>query len=126
MVRLRQRKIEALNQSIPNAEVYGDDSGEILVIGWGGPYGAIRSAVKKLREKGESVSHLHLRHLNPLPKNLGEILLKYNKVLLPELNLGQLASVLRSKFLIDIESLNKIAGKPFTSAEIMNKIEELL
>lgn len=126
MVRLRQRKIDAVTQSIPDAQVYGDDSGEILVIGWGGPYGAIRSAVIKLRDKGKSVSHLHLRHLNPLPKNLGEILLKYNKVLVPELNLGQLASVLRSKFLVDIESLNKIAGKPFISSEIMNKIEELL
>ena len=126
MVRLRQRKIEAVTQSIPDAEVYGDDSGEVLVIGWGGPYGAIRSAVKKMRANGKSVSHLHLRHLNPFPKNLGEILLKYNKVLVPELNLGQLASVLRSKFLIDIESFNKIAGKPFITSEIMSKIEELL
>jgi len=126
MVRLRQRKIEAVTQSIPDAEVYGDDSGEVLVIGWGGPYGAIRSAVKKMRANGQSVSHLHLRHLNPFPKNLGEILLKYNKVLVPELNLGQLASVLRSKFLIDIESFNKIAGKPFITSEIMGKIEELL
>ena len=126
MVRLRQRKIDVVTQSIPDAQVYGDDSGEILVIGWGGPYGAIRSAVKKLRDKGKSVSHLHLRHLNPFPKNLGEILLKYKKVLIPELNLGQLASVLRSKFLVDIKSLNKIEGKPFISSEIMNKIEELL
>ena len=126
MVRLRQRKIEAVTQSIPDAEVYGDDSGEVLVIGWGGPYGAIRSAVKKMRANDKSVSHLHLRHLNPFPKNLGEILLKYNKVLVPELNLGQLASVLRSKFLIDIESFNKIAGKPFITSEIMSKIEELL
>ena len=122
----RQKKVDIIADNIPKAKVYGEESGKLLVLGWGGTFGSIRSAVNSAQIEGLDVSHLHLKYINPFPKNLGEILLKYNKVLVPELNLGQLASVLRSKFLIDIESFNKIAGKPFITSEIMSKIEELL
>ena len=100
--------------------------GDILVLGWGGTHGAIRSAVESMQNEGMSVSHLHLRYLNPLPKDLGEILVKFQKVIIPELNMGQLAMIIRSKYLIDTISLNKVAGKPFTRTEIYNKIQYTL
>jgi len=97
-----------------------------LVIGWGGTHGALRSAVETAQANGMSVSHLHLRHLNPLPRNLGEILVKFQKVMIAELNMGQLAAIIRSKFLVDAVSLNKIQGKPFTITEVFKKITELV
>ena len=122
MIRLRTKKVEAVSQTVPDIVPFGDDSGDILIVGWGSTYGAIRSAVETLREEGKSVSHVQLRYLNPLPKNLGDVLLKYKKVIVPELNLGQLNSILRSKYLVDSIGLNKIKGKPFTVEEIYNKI----
>ena len=101
-------------------------SGDLLVLGWGGTYGALRSAVEKAQSKGYSVSHLHLRHLNPFPPNLGELLVNYKKVLIPELNLGQLNTMIRSQFLIDTKEYNLVAGRPFKSSEILEKIETLI
>ena len=86
----------------------------------------MKSAIKKSQEIGLSVSHAHLKYINPFPKNLGEILLKFNKILIPELNLGQLRFIIRSKYLVDAIGLNKIAGKPFSSQEILNKIESII
>ena len=126
MVLQRQKKVDIIENFIPDAEVYGEDSGEILVIGWGGTYGSIRSAVVKAIDKGLSVSHLHLKYINPFPKNLGDILLKYDKILIPELNLGQLLSIIRAKFLVDAKGFNKVQGKPFSSNEILMKIENYL
>ena len=122
MVRLRNKKVEAVSASVPDIVPFGDESGDVLVVGWGSTYGAIRTAVEALREEGKSVSHAQLRYLNPLPKNLGDVLLKYEKIIVPELNMGQLNSILRSKYLVNSIGLNKIKGKPFTVEEIYNKI----
>ena len=122
----RQKKVDIIENFIPEAEVYGENAAELLVLSWGGVYGSVRSGVKKSQEEGLSVSHIHLRHLNPFPKNLGELLLKFNKILIPELNLGQLLSIIRGKYLVDAVGLNKISGKPFSSEEVLIKIKSLL
>ena len=126
MVRLRQKKVDVIADSFSDIDPFGDDSGDLVVLGWGGTYGAIRSAVQRARVEGDSVSQIHLRNLNPLPKDLGEKLSRYKKVLIPEINLGQLNSIIRSKFLIDTESLNKVEGKPFTPSEIYDHIKTIL
>ncbi len=126
MIRIRAEKVERIANDIPLAKVDGDESGDLLVIGWGGTYGAIRTAVEKRRADGKSVSHLHLKYINPMPKNIGEILPKFKKILVPEINLGQLIKVLREKFLVDAIGYNVVAGLPFKSTEIEQKIEELL
>tara|TARA_Y100000817_G_scaffold164915_1_gene128889 strand:- start:426 stop:1106 length:681 start_codon:yes stop_codon:yes gene_type:complete len=124
MIHLRSKKVEAVLDMVPDIIPFGDKSGDVLVIGWGSTYGAIRTAVERARDEGKSVSHVHLRYINPLPKNLGDILLKYKKIIVPELNLGQLNFILRSKYLVDSISLNKVQGKPITVGEIYNKIIE--
>ena len=126
MVELRQKKVDIIADELPKSKIFGKAKGDILVLGWGGTHGAIRSAVESMQNEGMSVSHLHLRYLNPLPKDLGEILVKFQKVIIPELNMGQLAMIIRSKYLIDTISLNKVAGKPFTRTEIYNKIQYTL
>jgi 2-oxoglutarate ferredoxin oxidoreductase subunit alpha len=126
MVHLRAEKVERIADDIPPAQVEGDEKGDILVVGWGGTYGAIRSAVEAKRAQGKSVSHLHLRYLNPLQKNVGEILYNFKHVLVPEINLGQLIKVLRSKYLVPAIGLNKVQGLPFKSSEIEEKIDDIL
>ena len=126
MVELRQEKVDIIARDLPTAKPFGKESGDLLVIGWGGTHGALRSAVETAQSEGMSVSHLHLRHLNPLPQNLGEILVKFQKVMIAELNLGQLSNIIRAKFLVDAVGLNKVQGKPFTQTEVFNKITELV
>ncbi len=126
MVELRQEKVDIIARDLPTEKPFGKESGDLLVIGWGGTHGALRSAVETAQSEGMSVSHLHLRHLNPLPQNLGEILVKFQKVMIAELNLGQLANIIRAKFLVDAVGLNKVQGKPFTQTEVFNKITELV
>jgi 2-oxoglutarate ferredoxin oxidoreductase subunit alpha len=126
MVHLRAEKVERIANDIPLASVDGDEKGDLLVVGWGGTYGAIRSAVEAKRAQGKSVSHLHLRYLNPLQKNIGEILYNFKHVLVPEINLGQLIKVLRAKYLVPAVGLNKVQGLPFKSSEIEEKIDEIL
>jgi len=126
MVRLRAAKVEAVAQDIPNVEPAGDAEGDLLIVAWGSTYGAITAALRAQRAKGRRIGHVHLRYLNPLPRNLGEVLKRYPKVLVPEMNMGQLVQVLRAKYLVDAESYNKIQGKPFMQAEIEAKIEEVL
>ena len=126
MVRLRAQKVERIVQDIPDAKVEGNPNAKLLVVGWGSTYGSIRTAVNKLNENGKAVAQLHLRHLNPMPKNVGEILRSYETVLVPEINLGQLSNVLRMKFLVPTESLTKVQGLPFKSSEIETKVLELL
>lgn len=126
MIKLRAAKVERIANDIPLAKVEGDETGEILVVGWGGTYGTIKTAVEKKRKEGKSVSHLHLHYINPLPKNVGEILGKFKTILVPEINLGQLIKILREKFLVPAIGLNKVQGLPFRSIEIEEKIEELL
>ena len=126
MVEHRQKKVDIIANYIPEATPFGDIKGDVLVLGWGGTYGALRSAVEKAQSKGYSVAHLHLRHINPFPSNLGELLVGYKKILIPELNLGQLNTMIRSQFLIDTQGYNVVAGKPFSSNEILTEIEKLI
>jgi 2-oxoglutarate/2-oxoacid ferredoxin oxidoreductase subunit alpha len=126
MVRIRAAKIDAIVQDIPNVLPAGDPEGDLLIVSWGSTYGAITQSVKSQRAKGRKIGHLHLRHLNPLPANVGDILKRYKKVLVAELNLGQLRWMLRAKYLVDAAGLNKIQGRPFKQAELDQKIEEML
>jgi 2-oxoglutarate/2-oxoacid ferredoxin oxidoreductase subunit alpha len=126
MVRLRAEKIARIANFVQEVEVFGKPEGKVLVVGWGGTYGAITSAVESLQEKGKSVSSIHLRYLNPFPKNLGEILSRFEKVLIPELNLGQLQLLIRARYLVDAIGLHKVKGRPFKISELTEKIEELL
>ena len=126
MTKLRHDKVEIITKDIPKAKPYGESAGQLLVIGWGSTFGAIRSAVELAIEDGMSVSHLHIRHINPFPSNLGEVLVKYQKILIPELNMGQLSMLIRSKYLVDAIGFNKIQGKPFTLHEVYNKIKEMI
>ncbi len=126
MVRLRAAKIAGIAEDIPDLEIFGEKTGEVLVVGWGSTYGAITSAVEKIRREGVAVSSIHLRHLNPFPRNLREILGGFEKVLVPEMNLGQLALLLRAKFLVDAQTLSKVQGKPFMIREILAGIRNLL
>jgi 2-oxoglutarate ferredoxin oxidoreductase subunit alpha len=125
MVRLRAEKIERIAQDIPDVVPVGDESGGLLVLGWGSTYGVITTAVQRARAQGKKVSSAHFKHLNPLPRNLGDVLRQYDKVLLPEINLGQMRMLLRAKYLVDIEGLNKVSGRPFTIAEVEAKIAEM-
>jgi 2-oxoglutarate/2-oxoacid ferredoxin oxidoreductase subunit alpha len=124
MVRLRAAKVEAIAQDVPDVVPAGDPDGDLLLVGWGSTYGAITAALRAQRAKGKRVGHVHLRWLNPLPRNLGEVLKRYKKVVVPEMNMGQLLWLLRAKYLVDAEGLNKIQGKPFKQAEIEGKIQE--
>tara|TARA_B100001029_G_C14943737_1_gene384697 strand:- start:200 stop:892 length:693 start_codon:yes stop_codon:yes gene_type:complete len=126
MVNLRQKKVDVIAKDIPKSKLFGKNQGDILVLGWGGTHGAIRSAVEMAQEQGFSVSHLHLRYINPLPIDLNEIIVKFKKILIPELNLGQLAMIIRSKYLIDAISINKIEGKPLSKLEIYNQINKII
>ena len=126
MVKLRQEKIDVIADFIPEIEVYGKPKGELLVLSWGGTYGACRSAVEKANQNKMSVSHINLKYINPFPKNLAQLLLKFNKVLIPEINLGQLSTIIRSKFLIDTINFNRVSGKPFTRTDIYEKIEQII
>ncbi|MCU0452632.1 MAG: 2-oxoacid:acceptor oxidoreductase subunit alpha [Bacteroidetes bacterium] len=126
MVRLRDEKIERIAHDIPDAVVEGAASGDLLVVGWGGTYGAIKSAVTKVQSRGLKVSQMHLKHLNPMPKNVETVFKSFKHILVPELNLGQLLKILRSKYLVPAVGLDKIQGLPFRSVEIEAKIEELL
>ena len=126
MVKMRAAKVEKVADSIPNQTIdNGTEKGKILVLGWGSTYGAIKGAVIEARAKGIDVSHAHLRHIVPFPKNLGELLKNYETVLIPEMNTGQLRSIIRDKFLVPAIGLNKIKGMPFATSEILAKIEEL-
>ncbi|MGH9718555.1 MAG: 2-oxoacid:acceptor oxidoreductase subunit alpha [Candidatus Acidiferrales bacterium] len=126
MVRLRAEKVEAVAQDVPDVVPVGDPSGDLLIVAWGSTYGPVTAALKAQRDKGCKIGHVHLRHLNPLPKNLGEVIGRYDRVLVPEMNMGQLVMLLRAKYLVDAQGLNKIQGKPFKQSEIERKIEQIL
>jgi 2-oxoglutarate/2-oxoacid ferredoxin oxidoreductase subunit alpha len=126
MVNVRARKVALVAEEIPPQEVDGPPSGKLLVVSWGGTYGACTTGVRQARDRGASVSHVHLRYLNPFPANLGDIISRFDKVLVPELNRGQLRLMIRAEFLVDAIGLNKIQGKPFAVREVVDKIEEVL
>jgi len=126
MVRLRAAKVEAVANDIPDVVPEGDPDGDLLIVAWGSTHGPITAGLQAQRAKGRRIGHVHLRHLNPLPTNLGEVIKRYKKVLVPEMNMGQLVMVLRAKYLVDAQGFNKIQGKPFKTSEIEQKIEEML
>jgi 2-oxoglutarate ferredoxin oxidoreductase subunit alpha len=126
MVQLRAAKVERVAQEYAPTEVYGPSKGKLLVIGWGSTFGAIMSACDELRKAGTEVSNLQLRHINPLPSDLGNIISQFDQVLVPELNMGQLLFVLRAKYLAKATGLNKVQGQPFKIREIKDKIKEML
>jgi len=127
MCTLRADKVERVIQEIPPTTVLGDaEGGDLLLVGWGSTYGSITTAVLKAREAGKSVSSVHLRHLNPLPPDLGDVLRRFDKVLVPELNLGQLDLVLRAKYLVDAKGFNKVQGLPFSVVELCEAIDAQL
>jgi len=126
MVRTRAKKIENISQTVPELQIVGDADAELLVIGWGGTYGSITTAVERCRKSGKKVAQAHLRYLNPMPKNTAGVLKKYKKILVPELNAGQLSWLLRAKYLAPAEGLNKVQGRPFLVSEIEAAIEKML
>jgi 2-oxoglutarate ferredoxin oxidoreductase subunit alpha len=126
MTRLRAEKIARIANDIPELEVDGDESGDLLVLGWGSTYGVIKTAIQRARSQGKSVSAAHLRYLNPFPRNLEDVLKRFKKVLIPENNLGQLRLLIRGKFLVDAAGLNRITGRPFTISEVEAAIHEQL
>ena len=126
MVRLRAEKVAGIVQDVPDAVPVGDDSGDLLIVAWGSTFGPVTAALRAQRAKGRRIGHVHLRHLNPLPKNLRDVMMRYDRVLVPEMNMGQLLMLLRAKYLVDAIGYNKIQGKPFKQAELEHKIDELL
>lgn len=126
MVRLRQRKIDGIARDIPPLELVGPESGDVLVLGWGSTYGAITAGVRELQKEGLAVTQAHLRHLNPLPSDLGDVLSRFKRVLIPEMNMGQLSRVVRAEFVIDAVGFNKIQGRPFKVEEIVTRVRKLL
>lgn len=126
MVHTRAKKTENVALAIEPQEVLGPETGDLLVLSWGGTYGACKTAVEHCQSEGLKVAHAHLRWVNPFPRNLGDILKSYKKVLIPELNMGQLRTLIRSKYLIDAVGLNKVKGRPFDVAEVVDKIHEML
>ncbi len=126
MVHLRAEKVARIAEGIPELAVHGEAGGRLLVLGWGSTLGAIRGAVQMARTEGLTVSHAHLRYLNPFPRNLGAVLSRFERVLVPEMNLGQLAFLLRGRYLADVVPFSKVQGKPFFRSEILGRIRELL
>ena len=126
MVEIRAEKVDRIANDFAPIEVFGAQEGEILVLGWGGTYGAIRTAVENYVAEGVPIAHVHLRHLNPFPNDLGDVLSRFKKVLIPELNSGQLRQLIRSTYLINAIGFNKVQGQPFYVSELQSKIDEIL
>jgi len=126
MCRIREEKIEIIADEIPELEVMGDKDADILVVGWGGTYGAITDAITDLRERGYKVAQVHFKYINPMPKNTEEVLKRYKHILVPEINFGQLAMIIKSEFLIPVHQFNLVRGLPFKSTEIEDKVIEIL
>jgi len=126
MTEIRQEKVNRIQNDIPPTEVYGDLKGDLLLLSWGGTYGACRSAAETLQEEGHKVSHVHLRWISPLPKDLGEILIHFKHILVPEINLGQLLRLIRSEYLVDAKGLNLVRGRPIGASVIVETVKETL
>ena len=126
MTEIRQEKVNRVRESIGNTDLYGESSGDLLILAWGGTYGACRSATESLKDKGFKVSHAHLRWVNPFPKDLGEIIIQFKKVLIPEINMGQLIKLVRSEFLVDAQGLNLVRGRPIGASVIIEKVKEII
>ncbi|MPY55598.1 2-oxoglutarate ferredoxin oxidoreductase subunit alpha, partial [Streptomyces sp. K1PN6] len=124
MVRTRQAKIDGI--TVPDLDVDDPHRANTLVLGWGSTYGPITAAVRRLRTTGETIAQAHLRHLNPFPKNLGEVLARYERIVVPEMNLGQLATLIRAKYLVDARSYNQVNGMPFKAEQLADTLRETL
>ena len=127
MVKIRQEKVDQIANHVPLQKLdSGPEKGKVLVIGWGSTYGAIKSACIDLQNEGHEVSHAHIRYIRPLPRNLGEIIGNFDKVLIPEINNGQLIKIIRDIYLVDAKGYNKIMGIPITKGEIIREVKNLL
>ena len=126
MTRLRAQKVAGIAADIPELEVDDPDGADLLVLGWGGTYGPIAAGVRRVRQSGGRVAQAHLRYLNPFPRNTGDVLRRYPKILVPEMNLGQLLQLVRAQFLVDAVGYNRVRGMPFRSSEIAEAIEAML
>ena len=126
MVVLRQEKVNRIQNDIAQTEIFGEDHGDILILSWGGTFGGCRSASETLQEQGHSVSHVHVRWISPLPKDLGEILINFKNILIPEINMGQFLRLIRSEYLVDAKGLNLVRGRPIGAATIVEKVKEIL
>jgi len=126
MTRLRAQKIAGIASDIPELEADDPDGADLLVLGWGGTYGPIAAAVRRVRNSGRKVAQAHLHHLNPFPRNTGEVVRGYEKVLIPEMNLGQLRKLIRAEFLVDAAGYNRVRGLPFRADELEQAIESML
>ncbi|MAM64134.1 MAG: 2-oxoglutarate ferredoxin oxidoreductase subunit alpha [Candidatus Marinimicrobia bacterium] len=126
MTELRAQKVQNIADDIPKTEVLGNESGDLLILSWGGTYGSCRSATERLQNDGKKVSHVNLRWINPLPKDLGEIIIRFKNVLIPELNMGQLSKIIRADYLVDAIGLNLVRGRPFKASDIVDKAKELI
>lgn len=124
MTDIRQAKVDRIANDMPPTWIEGDMDADVLLIGWGSTWGAIASAVKQARSEGHKVAHAHLIHINPFPRDLGEVLSKFKTVICPEMNMGQLSRLLRAEYLVDVQSLNKVQGQPFTTTELHEIILE--
>ena len=125
MTNVRAQRVAQIADDIPVQEIHGPRQGRLLVLSWGGTYGACATAVRRCLAAGVSVAHAHLRYLNPFPRNLGDVLGSYDQILVPELNMGQLSILIRSRYLRDVVGLNKVEGKPFAVSDITSRIREL-
>ena len=126
MTNVRRQKVANIADAIPLQTVEGPEEGDLLVVSWGGTFGAVRTATQRARKEGKSVAHCHIRYINPFPKNLGAILQRYEKVLVAELNSGQLRFILRGIYLVDAVGYNKVKGKPFLVSELCGVIDNVL
>ena len=127
MTRVRAAKVAGIADSIPDQDIcLGDDATSLAIVGWGSTFGPIHQAVRRARMKGQDVAHVHIRHIAPFPKNLGELLKRFDRILVPEMNTGQLKTILRDQYLVDARPLNKVSGQPFQIAEISAAIDDLL
>ena len=126
MTDIRQAKVANIASDIPLTWVEGDEDADVLLVGWGSTWGAITSAAKQVRDQGHKIAHAHLIHISPFPSDLGDVLSRYKTVICPEMNMGQLSKLLRAEFLIDVKSVNKVQGQPFTTSELVDVIIEEL
>jgi 2-oxoglutarate/2-oxoacid ferredoxin oxidoreductase subunit alpha len=126
MTRMRAQKVAGIAADIPELEVDDPDGAQLLVLGWGGTYGTIAAGVRRVRQAGGNVAQAHLHYLNPFPRNTGEVLRRYPKILVPEMNLGQLLKLIRAEFLVDAAGYNRVRGVPFRSSEVQEAIEAML
>ena len=127
MTRTRQAKVDGIAATIPPTDVEDPDGdARVAVIGWGSTYGPIGAACRQIRTSGRSIAQIHLRHLNPMPADLGDVLRRYDRVVCPEMNLGQLALLLRAKYLVDVESHTQVRGLPFRAAELAAVVQDVI